>query len=115
MVSDWWLALWVTAGEGILVVGYLLWLLRGAPRAGAPPDPPRAWPRVDGIVPVRNEAQWIESKLRNLAELRYPAESLRVFVVDGASTDGTPDIVAALVARDRRVSLVRFPRADKTA
>jgi cellulose synthase/poly-beta-1,6-N-acetylglucosamine synthase-like glycosyltransferase len=64
---------------------------------------------------VCNEAPWIEDKLRNLEELRYPVEFLRVFVVDGASTDGTPDIIAAHIDRDVRFSLIRFPAADKTA
>jgi cellulose synthase/poly-beta-1,6-N-acetylglucosamine synthase-like glycosyltransferase len=110
-----WLALPVIALQGVLVLGYLVWLLRGAPGVSPSVRRPATWPRVDIIVPVRNEARWIEGKLRNLAELRYPVESVRVFVVDGASTDATANIVAAHVARDSRVSLVRFPMADKIA
>ena len=116
IVHEWaWLALPVIALQGVLVLGYLVWLLRDAPGVTPSPSRPARWPRVDVIVPVRNEAAWIEDKLRNVAELRYPVESLRVFVVDGASTDATADIVAAHVARDSRVSLVRFPMADKIA
>ena len=66
-------------------------------------------------MPVRNEAEWIEEKLRNLEALRYPADRLRVIVVDGASSDGTADIVQAQIARDPRFSLIRFPTASKTA
>jgi cellulose synthase/poly-beta-1,6-N-acetylglucosamine synthase-like glycosyltransferase len=110
-----WLALLVGALEGVLVAGYLLWLARHDPPAGGPPRRPVAWPPVDVIVPVRNEARWIEGKLRNLDALRYPADRLRVFVVDGASSDGTADAVAAHVARDSRFSLIRFAVADKTA
>lgn len=116
IASQWaWLAVLVVAAEVTLVAGYLCWLARAATPAGATPPPLPAWPRIDVIVPVRNEAAWIDGKLRNLEELRYPADSLRVFVVDGASTDATPDIAAAHVARDARVSLIRFPVADKTA
>jgi cellulose synthase/poly-beta-1,6-N-acetylglucosamine synthase-like glycosyltransferase len=116
IVHEWaWLALPVIALEGVLVLGYLAWLLRGGPGVTPSVGRPATWPRVDVIVPVRNEARWIEGKLRNLAELRYPVESLRVFVVDGASTDTTPDIIAAHLARDSRLSLLRFPMADKIA
>ena len=116
IVPEWtWLALPAIALEGVLVLGYLAWLLRGGPGMRPSVGRPGTWPRVDVIVPVRNEARWIEGKLRNLTELRYPVESLRVFVVDGASTDTTPDIVAAHVARDSRLSLLRFPMGDKIA
>jgi cellulose synthase/poly-beta-1,6-N-acetylglucosamine synthase-like glycosyltransferase len=98
-----------------LILGYLVWLARHAPPAGPLPRRPVAWPSVDIIVPVRNEAEWIEEKLRNLEALRYPADRLRVIVVDGASTDGTADIVQAQIARDPRFSLIRFPTASKTA
>jgi cellulose synthase/poly-beta-1,6-N-acetylglucosamine synthase-like glycosyltransferase len=74
-----------------------------------------AWPTIDVIVPVRNEAPWIEGKLRNLEALEYPAERLRLWVVDGASSDGTADLVAARITGDPRCSLIRFPLADKTA
>jgi len=116
IVYEWtWLMLPVIALQGVLVLGYLVWLLRGAPGVSPSVCRPARWPRVDVIVPVRNEAAWIEGKLRNVAELRYPVDSIRVFVVDGASTDASADIVAAHVARDSRVSLIRFPMADKTA
>lgn len=111
----WWVALLVGVLEGVLVLGYLAWLVRPDPPAGGSPRRPMTWPPVDVIVPVRDEAEWIEGKLRNLEDLRYPADRLRVFVVDGASSDGTADLVAAHIARDPRFSLVRFPVADKTA
>jgi len=98
-----------------LILGYLVWLARHTPPAGPLPRRPLAWPSVDIIVPVRNEAEWIEEKLRNLEALRYPADRLRVIVVDGASSDGTADIVQAQIGRDPRFSLIRFPTASKTA
>ena len=110
-----WLALLLGTLDVTLVLGYLVWLARHEPSAAIPPRRPSVWPSVDVIVPVRNEAEWIEDKLRNLEELRYPADRLRVWVVDGASTDGTADIVQAQIERDPRFSLIRFPVASKTA
>jgi cellulose synthase/poly-beta-1,6-N-acetylglucosamine synthase-like glycosyltransferase len=109
------LALLLGALDVTLVLGYLVWLARHEPSAATPPRRPGSWPSVDVIVPVRNEAEWIEDKLRNLEALRYPADRLRVWVVDGASTDGTADIVQTQIARDARFSLVRFPVGNKTA
>ena len=88
-----------------LILGYLVWLARHAPPAGSLPRRPVAWPSVDIILPVRNEAEWIEEKLRNLEALRYPADRLRVIVVDGASTDGTADI-----AREATAAIERYDR-----
>lgn len=115
-LPDWgWLALLTFLLEGVLVLGYLAWLARHDAPTIDPVPRPETWPRVDVIVPVRNESGWIEGKLRNLLELRYPTDRLRVFVVDGASSDDTADFVAARIAEDPRFSLVRFPEADKTA
>ena len=71
-----WMALLLGALDVTLVLGYLVWLARHEPAAAAPPRRPSAWPSVDVIVPVRNEAEWIEEKLRNLEALRYPADRL---------------------------------------
>lgn len=115
-LPDWgWLALLTVLLEGVLVLGYLAWLARHDAPTIDPVPRPATWPRVDVIVPVRNESGWIEGKLRDLLELRYPTDRLRVFVVDGASSDDTADLVAARIAEDPRFSLVRFPEADKTA
>src|SRR4051794_13406589 len=98
-----------------VVIGYLLWL--GRVRAAAATDvllPLCHWPRVDVIVPVHQEAAWIEEKLRNLAALVYPAGKLRFWGVDGASSDGTADLVEAWTRHDRRFALVRMPVAAKT-
>jgi poly-beta-1,6-N-acetyl-D-glucosamine synthase len=43
---------------------------------------------------VRNEAEGLERKLRNLTELNYPEELRRIIVVSDGSTDGTNDILS---------------------
>lgn len=46
-------------------------------------------PAVSVVVAVRNEEKYLPAKLRNFAELEYPADRLQVIVVSDGSTDGT--------------------------
>ena len=55
-------------------------------------------PRVAVVVPAWNEAAVIGRTIDTLVALDYPAERLRVYVVDDASTDATPEIVEAKAA-----------------
>ena len=55
-------------------------------------------PRVAIVVPAWNEGAVIGQSIERLMALEYPRESLRVYVVDDASTDNTPDVVLAKAA-----------------
>ena len=50
-------------------------------------------PRVAIVVPAWNEGAVIGESIDRLMALEYPPESLRVYVVDDASIDNTPDVV----------------------
>lgn len=50
-------------------------------------------PNVAVVIPAWNEGLVIGPAIERLLQLEYPAERLRVFVVDDASTDDTPAIV----------------------
>lgn len=52
------------------------------------------FPRVAVMVPAWNEGAVIGASITRLLALDYPADRLRIFVVDDASTDDTPRIVA---------------------
>lgn len=52
-------------------------------------------PNVAVIIPAWNEGLVIGPAIERLLQLEYPAERLRIFVVDDASTDDTPEVVAA--------------------
>ena len=52
-------------------------------------------PRVAVIVPAWNEGNVIAASIERLMTLDYPEDCLRVYVVDDASTDDTPDVVLA--------------------
>ena len=52
-------------------------------------------PNIAVVIPAWNEGMVIGPAIERLLQLEYPADRLRVFVVDDASTDDTPEIVAA--------------------
>jgi len=55
-------------------------------------------PRVVVVVPAWNEGAVLGASLERLMRLEYPPDRLRVYVVDDASTDDTPEVVLAKAA-----------------
>jgi cellulose synthase/poly-beta-1,6-N-acetylglucosamine synthase-like glycosyltransferase len=53
------------------------------------------FPRTAILIPAWNEAAVIGTSIDRLMLLDYPREALRIYVVDDASTDATPDVVRA--------------------
>src|SRR5207244_1512553 len=62
---------------------------------------------ISVIVPVRNEAGHIQCTLTQLLSQDYDSQRYEVIVVDGQSTDGTWDIVAALQEKHGNLRLLR--------
>jgi glycosyltransferase involved in cell wall biosynthesis len=92
------------------------WVLVAAVLAGAVPEVAAAWqfllaachyfrnhygpclpvfPRTAVLIPAWNEGLVIGASIDRLVAAEYPRESLRIFVVDDASTDETPVVVKA--------------------
>ena len=67
------------------------------------------WPPVSVVMPVRNEAAFIERSVGAMLAQEYPGP-LEVLCVDGMSEDGTREIVARMADRDPRLRLVDNPR-----
>lgn len=88
----------VLVGAVPLVAGCYQFALAGLHglRVKTPREP--CWPRVAVVVPAWNEAAVIERTLDRLLALEYPPDRLRVYVVDDASTDATPEKVQAKAA-----------------
>jgi dolichol-phosphate mannosyltransferase len=104
MKRSWfWRALAIAqAAAGMRVAARLVRTARGAkiaPRDQALPDE-----RVTVVVPVLNERARVGPCLAGL--IAQPDEVAEILVVDGGSTDGTPQSVNAFAARDRRLKLV---------
>ena len=51
------------------------------------------------VIPAWNEAAVLTTSIERLMGLDYPPDRLRVYVVDDASTDDTPAVLAACAAR----------------
>jgi glycosyltransferase involved in cell wall biosynthesis len=64
---------------------------------------------VDVLLPVFNGATTIAKAVESLQ--RQTITSLRIIVVDDGSTDQTPEVLAALAARDNRISVLTQPNA----
>lgn len=56
-------------------------------------------PRVSVVIPVRNEARYMDQCIRSLKGLTYPADKLEVIFADGASTDRTVEMATAAAYR----------------
>lgn len=66
-------------------------------------------PRVTVIVPIRNEADFIEACLSSILRSDYPASQLQVIVVDGMSDDGSQAIVQRMIDGDGRIQMFSNP------
>jgi succinoglycan biosynthesis protein ExoO len=64
-----------------------------------------ASPDISFIVAAFNAAPFVETALRSA--LRQTEAEIEIIVVDDGSTDGTPEIVAAMAETDARITLLR--------
>ncbi|MGM1017390.1 MAG: glycosyltransferase [Actinomycetota bacterium] len=55
-------------------------------------------PNIAVVIPAWNEGMVIGPAIERMLNLEYPAERLRIFVVDDASTDDTPEVVGSMSA-----------------
>ena len=62
------------------------------------------------IMPVRNEAAYIERSLGAVLAQDYPAERMEIIVVDGASTDHTREIIQGFQAIHANLQLIENPQ-----
>jgi succinoglycan biosynthesis protein ExoA len=59
---------------------------------------------VTVIMPIRNEAAFIERSLGSVIAQDYPGQLMEIIVVDGMSDDGTREIVRNLIDREQNKS-----------
>ena len=98
-VLDWILTAFVIAGALPLVAGCYQFALAGLHRfRHRSRGELERVPNVAVVVPAWNEAAVIGRTIDTLLALDYPGERLRVYVVDDASTDETPDVVQGKAA-----------------
>jgi len=67
-------------------------------------------PVVTVVMPIRNEARYVERSLGAVLAQDYPANRLEVLVIDGMSEDGTRETVRRLLADRPNAFLLDNPR-----
>ncbi len=67
-------------------------------------------PFVSVIIPIRNEAKFIERLLGQLLSQDYPTDRIEIVIADGMSDDGTRDILDRYVREFPRIRVVDNPR-----
>lgn len=76
-------------------------------RHGEIPAPP--YPFVSVIMPVRNEAAFIERSVSSVASQDYPHDCLEILIADGMSEDATREIISSLQRRHPNVKVIDNP------
>jgi len=69
-----------------------------------------SYPVVSVVIPMRNEARYIERCLDALVAQTYPAERIQVLVIDGISTDASPALVERYVRAHPNFQLLKNPQ-----
>lgn len=64
---------------------------------------------VTVIMPIRNEASFIKQSLQAVVDQDYPANLMNILVIDGMSTDETPEIVRRFQVSHPNVELINNP------
>ena len=93
---------WLSTLGYLLAIGAAVLLKRqcGGGRSASPP--------IAIVIPTLNEEQTIAQKLDDIEQCDYPGDRRSLVVVDGGSTDKTPDLVQEKIAEGARITLVRL-------
>jgi succinoglycan biosynthesis protein ExoA len=79
------------------------------------PSPAVETPLVSVVVPVRNEAAFLRRTLSQLVAQRFDPQRFEILVVDGESTDGTPELAMEYARRFAGVRVFSNPRRLSSA
>jgi len=106
-------ALWPATALTVLLGLYVLRAvflpaLRGAQAEG--PAVLEALPAVDLVVAARDEEAVIGRLVERLAALSYPADRLKIWIVDDGSEDRTPEVLSEYQTRFPQLQVLRRPR-----
>ncbi|OGL45989.1 MAG: hypothetical protein A2161_11455 [Candidatus Schekmanbacteria bacterium RBG_13_48_7] len=89
-------------------VGYFLFLhTRSKQNQIAPPlDLIKDYPTIAVLVPCLNEESIIREKIKNVQMLKYPQDKLKVYFLDGGSTDQTCSIIRAAASQSPYIFVI---------
>jgi cellulose synthase/poly-beta-1,6-N-acetylglucosamine synthase-like glycosyltransferase len=90
----------VLSGATVVVVGCVQFVLAGIHVLRRPyARVAEVYPRVAVVIPAWNEGAVLSRTIDSLFAMSYPREQVRVYIVDDASDDETPRIIAEHVLR----------------
>ncbi|WP_010663965.1 glycosyltransferase family 2 protein [Marinilabilia salmonicolor] len=72
-----------------------------------------SYPLLSIIMPVRNEAGYIEMVLNNIFAQNYPREKIEVIIVDGESDDQTLDIINTYNVRHLDLKIITISNRER--
>jgi len=72
-------------------------------------------PFISIIIPCRNEQRFIRRTIEMLQRQNYPKNKMEIIVVDGQSTDSTPQIIQQLQKEDTRIRFFQNPEKLSSA
>ncbi len=76
----------------------------------ASPKESHAWPFVSVVMPIRNEAGYIEQGIAALGQQDYPSDRFEIIIADGMSDDGTREILERLVKQNSKLVVIDNPQ-----
>lgn len=94
--------LWVSTLGYLLTLRVIVLLKRRAPGTFT------GYPHIVVVIPTLNEEGTISQKLDDIARSDYPDDRMRLIVVDGGSTDRTPDLVERRIEGGSSITLIRL-------
>jgi len=92
-------------------VGYPALALLLARRYGCAPKLAAGTPPVTVVIAMRDEAERIGERIRNLQACDYPADRLKILLVDDGSCDGCAEVALAHAVLDPRIKVLRLGKA----
>jgi 1,2-diacylglycerol 3-beta-glucosyltransferase len=105
-----WPALALTFLLGAYALRVVFWPLLRSAATPAGSDALSDWPAVDLVVAARDEQAVIGRLVERLAELTYPADQLRLWVIDDGSEDRTPQVLESYQRRYPQLQVLRRSR-----
>ncbi|MCG8469128.1 MAG: glycosyltransferase family 2 protein [Gemmatimonadetes bacterium] len=104
------IAFWVLIGVVAWCYGgYPLFMIAKARLRSRPPAAAAWTPAVSVVLAVRNEAERIEARIRNVFDQDYPRDRIRILVVCNGCTDDTEAVARGLAEADEAISVLVSP------